>query len=377
VSNPRSLAVAVWENWRRLAILLLLVIAVASYFLVPFFLDLDYLNRSVWADPTRYDSYGHSVLLSRLIGGHLFDGFNRVPMLGILAAVGFAVCLLRWRDARYLVPIAIFLLWMMLYFSRPTWGSLVDLLPMSRDIHMNRFIGGVHLGGIFLIAVALAAPLRWAISRTSIWSGWYVTAALTLTMLVLLPVYSERASYLGGNTIGLRESRQGLAEEAEEFSALLEKLKQLPPGRVYAGQKLPSSRRHWSDNYYVGYLRPYALLQAEGLDMMGHVYHSYSLNSDLLIDFDERRRDHYNLYNARYVVAPESVKFPEFVIPLQQFGRHRLYEVDTTGYFDLAGTDMTFVGGKRDLYPAASSWLDSDLPATKQFPLVTFGDAPQ
>ena len=44
--------------------------------------------------------------------------------------------------------------------------------------------------------------------------------------------------------------------------------------------------------------------------MMGHVYHSYSLNSDLLIDFDERRRDHYNLYNARYVVAPESVSFP-------------------------------------------------------------------
>ncbi|MBQ10615.1 MAG: hypothetical protein CMJ45_03595, partial [Planctomyces sp.] len=105
----------------------------------------------------------------------------------------------------------------------------------------NRFIEGVHLGGIFLIAVALAAPLRWAISRTSIWSGWYVTAALTLTMLVLLPVYSERASYLGGNTIGLRESRQGLAEEAEEFSALLETLEQLPPGRVYAGQKLPQS----------------------------------------------------------------------------------------------------------------------------------------
>ena len=51
-------------------------------------------------------------------------------------------------------------------------------------------------------------------------------------MLVLLPVYSDRASYLGGNTIGLRESRQGLAEEAEEFSALLEKLKQLLPGRV-------------------------------------------------------------------------------------------------------------------------------------------------
>jgi len=51
-------------------------------------------------------------------------------------------------------------------------------------------------------------------------------------MLVLLPGYSDRASYLGGNTIGVRESRQGLAEEAEEFGALLEKLNQLPSGRV-------------------------------------------------------------------------------------------------------------------------------------------------
>ena len=190
------------------------------------------------------------------MNGHLFDGFNRISVLSFLAAVGFAVCLLRWRTERYLVSIALFLLWMLLYFGRPTWGGLADLLPMSRDIHMNRFIGGVHLGGIFLIAVALAVPLRWAISKTNIWSGWYVAAALTLTMLVLLPVYSERASYLGGNGIGLRESRHGMAEEAEEFSALLQELKQLPPGRVYAGQKLPSVRRNWSDKYYVGFVRP-------------------------------------------------------------------------------------------------------------------------
>ena len=210
MSNPRLLAVAVWTNWRRLAILLLLVIAVASYFLVPFFLDLDYLNRSVWADPTRYDSYGHSVLLSSLIGGHLFDGFNRVPMLSILAVVGFAVCLLSWRNARYLVPTTIFLLWMMLYFSRPTWGSFVDLLPMSRDIHMNRFIGGVHLGGIFLIAVALAAPLRWAFSRSSI---WYAAAALALMFLVLLPVFGERRSYLAQNAQSIDKGGQALTAE--------------------------------------------------------------------------------------------------------------------------------------------------------------------
>ena len=95
--------------------------------------------------------------------GDLFD-FGRIPSLTYLAAVGFGICLLRWRNERYLIPVAIFTLWLMLYFGRATWGSLMDVLPLSREIHMNRFVRGVHLGGIFFIAVALAAPLRWGLS---------------------------------------------------------------------------------------------------------------------------------------------------------------------------------------------------------------------
>ena len=111
--------------------------------------------------------------------------------------------------------------------------------------------------------------------------------------------------------------------------------------------------------------------------MVSSVYHPYSLNSDVLINFDEQRYEHYNLYNARYVVAPEGQRFPEFVQPLQQFGRHRLYQVETTGYFDLAGSDLTFAGEKTDFYPAASSWLASGLPRVKQHPVVSIGSPSQ
>jgi hypothetical protein len=377
LTHPKFLAETLWRRWRRLIILFLLVIAVTSYFLVPLFLDLDYLIRSVWTDPSKYDSYGVQVLLPSLVSGYLFDGLNRIPSLTYLAAIGLVICLIRWRDERYVIPIAIFLTWLLLYFGRATWGGLIDLLPMSRDIHMHRFIGGVHLGGIFLMAVALAIPLRWALSRASIWSGWYVTAALSLIMLVLLPVYGERISYLDGNALGLRESQLGLDVDAQNLHALSEKLRQLPPGRVYAGQKLPRGRRHWSDDYRVGRIRSYALLQTEGLDMANSIYHPYSLNSDVLIDFDEWRWDHYNLYNARYVVAPEHIKFPEFVTPLQQFGRHRLYQIDTTGYFDLVDSDLTFSGEKADFFPAASIWLASALPEVKQHPVVTLGSSSQ
>ena len=108
--------------------------------------------------------------------------------------------------------------------------------------------------------------------------------------------------------------------------------------------------------------------------MVGKVYHSYYLNSDVLINFDEQHWDHHNLYNARYVVAPEGQIFPEFVRLLEQFGRHRLYQVDTTGYFDLVGSDLTFAGETPDLQLAASTWLGSRMPVAKKHPLVPFGN---
>ena len=193
ISNLRSLVKDIWRRWRRLAILLLLVVAVTSYFLVPIFLDRQYLNRSVWHTSTMYDSHGHSAVLLGLIEGNIFD-FDRFPVLTILVFVGFVICFLRWRKERYWIPVVIFSLWLLLYFGRSTWGSLIDLLPMSRFLHMHRFIAGIHLGGICLIAIALAAPWRWAVSRRNV---WYVAAALALTSLVLLPVYIERRSYPG------------------------------------------------------------------------------------------------------------------------------------------------------------------------------------
>ena len=103
----------------------------------------------------KYDSYGHSEVLQGLVTGTLFD-FGRLPFLTILAAAGFVLCLIRWKEKRYLIPVAIFVLWLLLFFGRATWGPLIDVLPMSRYLHMNRFIAGVHMGGILLMAVSLA-----------------------------------------------------------------------------------------------------------------------------------------------------------------------------------------------------------------------------
>ena len=201
LADPWSFLAAMWTRWRRMLVLLLLVVAVTSYFLIPLFLDRPYLNNNNLPQIT-YDSFGHSAVLRGLAKGYVFD-FGRFPSLTILTAFGFVICLFRWREERYVIPVAIFLVWLLLFFGRSTWGALINLLPMSRDLHMIRFMAMVHLGGIYLMAVALAAPWRWAVSRSNV---WYLGAVLTLTLLLLLPVYAERRSYLAENASYVTES---------------------------------------------------------------------------------------------------------------------------------------------------------------------------
>jgi hypothetical protein len=104
--------------------------------------------------------------------------------------------------------------------------------------------------------------------------------------------------------------------------------------------------------------------------MLGYLYHALSLNADVQVLFDESRPELYNLFNVRSVVAPADRVFPEFVRPVAQFGRHRLFQVATSGYFDLVGSDAAFYGDKDEFYPAAATWLASDLPRVGQHPRV-------
>ncbi len=366
LDHPRSIPAVMWVQWRRLMILVLLVAVVTSYFLIPFFLDRQYFNIRFFLEPVLRDSLGYSAVLEGLFKGSLFD-FERLPSITILVLAGFVLCVVRWREERYLIPAAIFLLWLLLYFGRSTWGPLIDVLPMSRYIQMHRFIAGVHLGGILLAAIALAAAWRWAISRTQL---WYLVPVLALTLLFLLPVYFERRSYLSDNAFVVEETREALAAEDGNLSGLFERLDQLPPGRIYAGQW---GSGNWGEQYRVGFAHMFALLYTEGVDMVGATYHRYSLSSEVVQNFDETAWEQYNLFNVRYVVAPEKQKFPAFVKPLQKFGRHNLYEVETSGYFDLVGSDLVFEGDRTDFYPAASTWIASDLPVAKQHPAISLG----
>jgi hypothetical protein len=346
---------------KRLALLSGLVALVTAYFVVPFLLDRSYLNRSVWEERGKYDAYGHAWTLETLAKGDLFD-FGRFPSLTLLAGVGLAVCAVKWKDEHYRMPAALFLVWLLLYFGRPTWGILIDILPLGRELHLHRLIAAVHLSGVYLAAIGLAPVWRWAMSGEK---PVRLLAPALVTALVLFPAFRERGAYLRQNALWMTENRDAALAEEGDLTALIQALEQLPPGRVYAGLG-----GNWGADYKVGAVPMYALLNSARFDTLGYLYHALSLNADVQLLFDEGRWEHYNLFNVRYVVAQADRVFPDFVHPLRQFGRHALYEVETTGYFDLVDSSAAFAGNKGEFYAAASAWLASDSPSGKDHPRI-------
>jgi hypothetical protein len=353
----------------RLAGVLLLVAVVAAYFLVPFFLDRPYLNRSVWEDPGKYDAYGWPWTLRALVSGELLDA-GRFPSLTLLAAVGLVACLVRWRrDERYRLIIAFFCFWLLLYFGRPTWGVLLDLLPMGGDLHLHRLIGPVHLGAIALAGAGLAWLWKQALAQRRRW--WQTAAMGLLTAVLLGPVCRERAEYLALNGRWKQQDAASFQGDGGALDALLTDLSRRPQARVYAGRG-----GNWGQAYTIGSVPVYALLPVNGFDSPGYLYHALSLNADIEGYLDESRPATFDLFNLGYVIAPEGQPAPSFARPAASYGRHYLYQVETSGYFGLVDSESTWYGTRSDWFEAARAWIESPWVEARQHPAIVFGGTP-
>lgn len=345
----------------------LLVAIAASYFLAPFWLDRAFMNRSVWEEAGKYNAYGWEWTLRALVNGDLLDN-GRFPALTLLAGLGLTISLVRWRDARYRLLALFFLGWLALYFGRPTWGVLIDLLPMGRDLQVHRLIAPVHLGAIGLIGVGLC----WLWERaTSAGRVEWLAGAAALTFALLAPVYWERIDYLATNEQWMQENLAAFQADGGALDAPMADLRGRSPGRVYAGRSAT-----WGNRYTIGSVPLYMRLAVNQFDNPGYLYHALSLNADVEGYLDENNPATFDLFNLRYVVVPAWYRAPSFADFLATHGEHSLYEVDTSGYFGLVDSDWTFYGDRSTWFAATSAWMTSGWIERRQHPTVVFGPPP-
>ncbi len=335
-------------TWRvraaRLAAAGLGVAVLTSYMWLPFLTQRAYLNVSQpYLPPWRFDSFGFGQIATWLATGDLLD-HARLPVLTALVAAGI-VAAARQRDRLAALAIALLAVWLVLWSGRTSLGVLADLLPFSHGLHVHRFVGGVDVAAVLLIGIGAAAA--WRILRADA-SSRRAVAAGALFLVLLAPALVERADYYGWNTTWLTQTRDALARD-KDATAVVDALRELPPGRVYAG--LSNDWQKSLDFVPFNSVRFPDVLNFDGFPRMAKPYASLSLDGDLAFSFDERERSLWDLYNVRYAIARTGQIVPPFLVPVRTVGKYVIYAAPTTGWATFALSYQTKgLSTDRDLF---------------------------
>ena len=362
----------------RAAVATLGGLLVASWVLVPLIGDTKWTARTEYYKGTIFnDSFGAEKILAWLFTGQIFDGKRSFPIITVLFFLGLVVCIFRARaDVRARALIGAFTLSLFLFFGRRTWHRLIDLLPGMGDVQIHRFIMGVHLAGIFIAGVGLGWLLRTAYSEANRRvSARYAqaagAAALALCVGVLAPAWIERLHYDNRGTALIRSQQGYDATAGRDVDRLVDIVKERHDGRVYAGL-----RANWGPQYRVGSVPVQAWLADRGIDAIGLVFRTItSLSTDIEVAFDENNPAQYQMLNIRYVLVP-SVRKPTVPAKLiASAGPNRLYEVRTSGYFQVVDRAASVLANRTDIEQATRDFRNSQLALQGIYPSVAFAGA--
>jgi len=341
------------------------IFALTTFFVVPLVRDGAYHAKSLYDAAEKFDSHGARVILGWLFSGALFD-YHRLPVLTGLIAVGLYFATRDWLERRDDVHgwfACGFMLWLALYFGRATWGALVDLLPLSRGLHMERLSSGVDLFALWLAAIALGRLVRWCIDG---WSPATQSAVAIGIIALLAPMFVERTRYLTQNARNVALAQQRFEREAPGFEPILRELRS-HPGRVYAGRS-----GNWGSKYKVGDVQVYHLLSAAAIAQLANAPFSWALSTDFQMQLDWPDRATYELYDTDYVLTDQ----PQHVQPgsrlLVLSSRHYLFRLDSEGPFGIVSTPLKIVGSSDTTWYATATWARSNWPAVRALAQLEF-----
>lgn len=348
--------------------------AISAYQWVPFVMSTEYANATPYLQPYKYDSFGASQILTWLGTGEVFD-HRRLPVLTALFAMGVIVAAaLRSKGA--LAALGLFLVWLIAWFGRPTLGPLTNIFPLDDGLLFHRFIGGVDLAAIVLMG--LGGAVVWSLWRPAASVAGLIGGVVVL-QLIFVPAYVERADFYLGNQSLMRTASDAVKSDADG-RAILATLRSLPPARVFAG--LPRTYGANPEMRY-GDLRFYNLLTFDGLDGFAPPNQSLSLNADYIWDFREDELEDYQLYNARYMVAPTGMAVAPFLTPIQRTARFTLYEAPTSGYAQYVPIGQRIAApSQRALFESNLAWERRHVAGTPRsfirydYPAATLGPGP-
>ena len=340
-----------WVRIRRVIFVGCGAMVLAAFQLAPVWMDRAILNHSRLEGTWKWDSFGAGIILKALVTGELLD-HGRLAVFSLLALAG--AVLISWTlyktrklPANWCFVLTGAVFWLFVFFGRPTWGPLLLLLGVARDLHLHRVVGAVHIFLVLLAAIAMDAGWR-AMARRG-----FGALGLVLALVVLSPMLWERVDYLKMDASVGSQQLMKVDAERDALDACIANVKQAG-GRVYAG-----NNRGWEPRFEIGGMTFAAFLNMNLVPQASDTYHNVALTADLFPLFDETNPAHYKLFNVRSVVALDNlpVPLPGFLKLRSQIRGYRIFDSPGTGYFDIVDAAAAAPVDRDSFYAVNERWL--------------------
>jgi len=359
---------------RRAAVLLGGSLLAAAWVIVPL------VQERPWAainEPLQgtalVNGYGARQVLYWLVTGQLLD-HGRLPVVSVLAAVGFGLAWLGWSsvaDGRALL--AALGVCLLLSFGRTTFGPLVDVVPGSADIFFRRFMMGVQLAALLLAgrgAAWLAArSARLLEARAPRWPpGLSVVAGLVAAVAVLAPAWLQLGAYDRRDGAAIAAQRRADKVEGAELGRLIAVVKRDGGGRTYAG--MPSN---WGQDFTVGAVPVFKYLESLDVDEVGYTLRTASLMTDPEYFFDDRDPSDYRLFGIRYLIIPSGHEPPVRARLAMRSGPYSLWTIDGAGYVQVGRVVGEITANRTDVGARSAPLLRSGLAGDGAYLAVRWG----
>ncbi|OGG23961.1 hypothetical protein A3A79_02040 [Candidatus Gottesmanbacteria bacterium RIFCSPLOWO2_01_FULL_43_11b] len=322
-----------------------------AYWIIPAYLHNNYHNFSVWDPIWKFDSYGAKEVITRLFNGNLFD-FGRFPILTILVLVGLFV------NRNFAI---LFIFWVLMYFGRTTWGSLIDLVPFLKEFHQSRFIVGIHLAGLFLIPIGFQFLFQKLKN---------IFLVIPIIILFIFMIYPQTTRYAKHNDFLINRGNADYQKVEDDVDSLFLNLKSYlsaRPGRVFAGRG-----GSWGRDFRVAETPYYMFLSTHGISTVLWMPETWSPSSDTEQFFSENQPKDYVLFNIRYVVAPPNQQPQSFWKLLKESPTWKLYEVETEGYISSGVRPAIVSSSKENFINLVHLWIQSDYHKQGLYPQLIF-----
>jgi hypothetical protein len=342
------------KAFRQLAVAAVLFLILTSYQLLSIFQDAGLMHQSAFYMSRRWNGVGLSSLMEWFFRGKIFD-FHRLPVFTGLVCLGIIVAF-RSVSRSAKIFLVVFVLGCFYYAGRTTFGWLVDIVPGVRNVHLERFILLIHIGGTFLAALSVAylwEPERWRV-------GVRIIISLALGYLTF-----DGVRYLRENASKIRD--QVTANSHLDRSLFGSLSSDLSRGLIWAGfSRKPDGPLPKLENVVYCYIA-YQM----GFGQISFTTQDQTYASDATYLFDPTRKEHYSLLNVSAVLAPRDFSLPTILSPAYTDGKLISYRAPGQSRWGVIGIPtQEVVADEKEWLQHVNAWMQGENISESEYPAI-------